>query len=65
MSGSVLCGVGKNHHGKTQVVVWDILKLQGEGGVSVLARANTEANIERMRISEFDESRLSVLAFIN
>jgi hypothetical protein len=56
-SGGVLCGVGKNRHGKSQVVVWNTSGVTHSGEVCVLARAHTDVSIERMRVAGFDDSR--------
>ena len=57
-SGGVLCGVGRDGHGKTLVVLWNTSQVIHSGEVSVLTKAHTEASIERMRIAAFDDSRL-------
>ena len=56
-SGGVLCGVGKDRHGKSQVVVWNTSRVAHSGEVCVLAKAHTDASIERMRVAAFDDSR--------
>ena len=56
-SGGVLCGVGRDGHGKTLVVLWNTSQVIHSGEVSVLTKAHTEASIERMRIAAFDDSR--------
>ena len=56
-SGGVLCGVGRDGHGKILVVLWNTSQVATRGEVSVLAKAHTEASIERMRIAAFDDSR--------
>ena len=56
-SGGVLCGVGKDRHGKSQVVVWNTSRVTHSGEVCVLARAHTDVSIERMRVAGFDDSR--------
>ena len=56
-SGGVLCGVGKDRHGKTQVVVWNTSRVTHSGEVCVLARAHTDVSIEQMRVAGFDDSR--------
>jgi len=57
-SGNILCGVGKDSHGKQMVVVWDVSHAVRGGEVSILAKAHTDVDICRMRIAEFDDSRL-------
>ena len=44
------------------VVVWDASQAIRGGEVSVLAKAHTDADIRRMRIAEFDDSRYGVIA---
>jgi len=56
-SGGVLCGVGRDSHGKNLLVLWNTSQVTHSGEVSVLTKAHTEANIERMRIAAFDDSR--------
>ena len=56
-SGGVLCGVGRDGHGKNLVVLWNTSQVAARGEVSVLAKAHTEVSIERMRIAAFDDSR--------
>ena len=58
-SGSVLCGVGKDRHGKSQVVVWNTARVTNSGEVCVLSKAHTDASIEKMRVAAFDDSRYS------
>ncbi len=54
---SVLCGVGKDRHGKTQVVLWDTAQLGSVGEVTVITKAHTEASVERMRVAMFEGHR--------
>lgn len=53
----MLCGVGKDRHGKNQVVVWNTSRVTPSGEVCVMARAHTDVSIERMRVAGFDDSR--------
>lgn len=57
-SGNILCGVGKDGIGKQMVVVWDVSHAIRGGEVSIVAKAHTDVDILRMRIAEFDDSRL-------
>uniref|UniRef100_A0A8C7RGB2 WD repeat-containing protein 90 n=1 Tax=Oncorhynchus mykiss TaxID=8022 RepID=A0A8C7RGB2_ONCMY len=57
-SGGVLCGVGKDGHSKTMVVVWNTLRVTKGGEVSVLAKAHTDVDIQTMKISFFDDTRM-------
>ncbi len=56
-SGGVLCGVGRDGHGKALVVLWDTSQASRSGEVRVLSKAHTDAAIERMKIATFDDSR--------
>uniref|UniRef100_A0A8D2N063 WD repeat domain 90 n=1 Tax=Zonotrichia albicollis TaxID=44394 RepID=A0A8D2N063_ZONAL len=58
-SGAVLCGVGKDVHSKTMVVVWNTAQVTHGGGVTVLAKAHTDADIQAMKIAFFDDTRYS------
>lgn len=53
----MLCGVGRDSHGKSQVVLWNTSHVRSNGEVKVLSKAHTEASIEKMRIAKFDDSR--------
>nr|XP_030140775.3 WD repeat-containing protein 90 isoform X6 [Taeniopygia guttata] len=57
-SGAVLCGVGRDVHSKTMVVVWNTAQVTCGGGVTVLAKAHTDADIQAMKIAFFDDTRL-------
>ncbi|XP_072273486.1 WD repeat-containing protein 90 isoform X2 [Pyxicephalus adspersus] len=57
-SGSVLCGVGKDGHGKTMVVVWNTSQASRGGEVVVLAKAHTDVDIQTMKIAFFDDTRM-------
>ncbi|XP_069036890.1 WD repeat-containing protein 90 [Lepisosteus oculatus] len=57
-SGGVLCGVGKDSHGKTMVVVWNTQKVQRGGEVVVMAKAHTDVDIQAMKIAFFDDTRM-------
>ena len=56
--------MGKDRHGKSQVVMWNTARVaHSAGDVSVLAKAHTDASIERMRVAAFDDSRYMVVSF--
>uniref|UniRef100_A0A3P9M4E0 WD repeat domain 90 n=1 Tax=Oryzias latipes TaxID=8090 RepID=A0A3P9M4E0_ORYLA len=55
---AVLCGVGKDVHNKTLVVVWNTLNVRKGGPVTVLAKAHTEVDINTMKIAFFDDTRM-------
>ncbi|XP_068121033.1 WD repeat-containing protein 90-like [Hyperolius riggenbachi] len=57
-SGSVLCGVGKDGHGKTMVVLWNTSQAGRSGEVKVLAKAHTDVDIQTMKIAFFDDTRM-------
>ncbi|XP_075686881.1 WD repeat-containing protein 90 isoform X2 [Rhinoderma darwinii] len=57
-SGSVLCGVGKDGHGKNMVVVWNTSQASRGGEVVVLAKAHTDVDIQTMKIAFFDDTRM-------
>ncbi|KAM4697701.1 WD repeat-containing protein 90 [Rhinophrynus dorsalis] len=57
-SGSVLCGIGKDGHGKTMVVVWNTSQASRGGEVVVLAKAHTDVDIQTMKIAFFDDTRM-------
>ncbi|XP_028822928.1 WD repeat-containing protein 90 isoform X2 [Denticeps clupeoides] len=50
-SGGILCGVGKNSHKKTMIVVWDTEGVNKTGLVSVLAKAHTDVDIQALQIT--------------
>ncbi|XP_074646351.1 WD repeat-containing protein 90-like [Tubulanus polymorphus] len=57
-SGNMICGVGKDGHGKNMVVVWNTTRAASHGEATVVAKAHTDVDISRIRIAQFDESRL-------
>ncbi|XP_028331789.1 WD repeat-containing protein 90 isoform X1 [Gouania willdenowi] len=57
-SGSILCGVGKDRHNKTMVLVWNTSGLFKGGDVTVLAKAHTDVDIHTMKIAFFDDTRI-------
>ncbi|XP_076207547.1 WD repeat-containing protein 90 isoform X3 [Aptenodytes patagonicus] len=57
-SGAVLCGVGKDGHGKTMVVVWNAAQVTRGGEVAVLAKAHTDVDIQALKIAFFDDTRM-------
>ncbi|XP_010121618.1 PREDICTED: LOW QUALITY PROTEIN: WD repeat-containing protein 90, partial [Chlamydotis macqueenii] len=57
-SGAVLCGVGKDGHGKTMVVVWNTAQVTHGGEVAVLAKAHTDVDIQALKIAFFDDTRM-------
>ncbi|XP_013393034.1 WD repeat-containing protein 90-like [Lingula anatina] len=57
-SGGVLCGVGRDGHGKTMVVIWNMSCVNRGGEVAVMAKAHSDVDIVRMRIAAFDDTRM-------
>ncbi|CAH6786585.1 Wdr90 [Phodopus roborovskii] len=57
-SGSLLCGVGKDRHGRTVVVAWGTDQVGLGGEVVVLAKVHTDFDIQAFRIAFFDETRM-------
>ncbi|KFR16439.1 WD repeat-containing protein 90, partial [Opisthocomus hoazin] len=57
-SGAVLCGVGKDRHSKTMVVVWNAAQVTRGGEVAVLAKAHTDVDIQALKIAFFDDTRM-------
>nr|XP_057917684.1 WD repeat-containing protein 90 isoform X3 [Doryrhamphus excisus] len=57
-SGGFLCGVGKDSHNKTLVVVWKTANVDKGGTVSISAKTKTDLDIKTMKIAKFDDSRL-------
>ncbi|KPP63392.1 hypothetical protein Z043_118354, partial [Scleropages formosus] len=55
-SGGVLCGVGKDKHGKTMVVVWNTQRATKGGEVAVLAKAHSDVDVHTMKIAFFDDT---------
>uniref|UniRef100_A0A3Q2NPU8 WD repeat-containing protein 90 n=1 Tax=Fundulus heteroclitus TaxID=8078 RepID=A0A3Q2NPU8_FUNHE len=56
--GGFLCGVGKDRHNKTMVVVWNTLNVSKGGEVTILAKAHTDVDITTMKIAFFDDTRM-------
>ncbi|XP_064318212.1 WD repeat-containing protein 90 isoform X4 [Phalacrocorax carbo] len=57
-SGAILCGVGKDGHGKTTVVVWNAAQVTRGGEVAMLAKAHTDVDIRALKIAFFDDTRM-------
>ncbi|XP_073915856.1 WD repeat-containing protein 90 isoform X2 [Castor canadensis] len=58
-SGALLCGVGKDHHGRTVVVAWGTDQIGNGGEVVILAKVHTDFDIQTFRIASFDETRMA------
>lgn len=57
-SGGVLCGVGKDSHNKTTVVLWNTRHVTEGSVVPVLAKAHTDVDIQTIKIAFFDDTRM-------
>uniref|UniRef100_A0A8B9LBR8 WD repeat domain 90 n=1 Tax=Astyanax mexicanus TaxID=7994 RepID=A0A8B9LBR8_ASTMX len=57
-SGGVLCGVGKDSHNKTMVVVWNTQRATKGGVVTIMAKAHTDVDVQTMKIAFFDDTRM-------
>uniref|UniRef100_A0A8C6J029 WD repeat domain 90 n=1 Tax=Melopsittacus undulatus TaxID=13146 RepID=A0A8C6J029_MELUD len=62
-SGAVLCGVGKDGHGKTMVVVWNTAQVTRGGEVAVLAKAHTDEINQKHWFWHSLGGRIMVLCF--
>nr|XP_014980706.2 WD repeat-containing protein 90 isoform X2 [Macaca mulatta] len=58
-SGALLCGVGKDRHGRTMVVAWGTGQVGLGGEVVVLAKAHTDFDVQAFRVTFFDETRMA------
>ncbi|XP_045400730.1 WD repeat-containing protein 90 [Lemur catta] len=58
-SGAVLCGVGRDRHGRTVVVAWDTGPVGRGGEVAVLAKVHTDFDVQAFRVASFDGTRMA------
>ncbi|KAM7148990.1 WD repeat-containing protein 90 [Molossus nigricans] len=58
-SGTLLCCIGKDHHGKTMVVAWGTDQVGRGGEAVILAKANTDVDIQAFEIAFFNETRMA------
>ncbi|XP_060030083.1 WD repeat-containing protein 90 [Erinaceus europaeus] len=58
-SGALLCGVGKDRHGRTVVVAWGTEQVRRSGEVVLLAKVHTDVDIQAFEFSCFDETRMA------
>ncbi|KAM9716313.1 WD repeat-containing protein 90 [Menidia menidia] len=56
--GGILCGVGKDSHNKTMVVVWNTRNVVKGGTAAILAKAHTDVDISTMKVAFFDDTRM-------
>ncbi len=54
----VLCGIGKDKHGKTQIVLWDTKDVRNRNSVKILAKASTDVHINCIQFVPYDNMRL-------
>ncbi|XP_069425535.1 WD repeat-containing protein 90 isoform X10 [Ovis canadensis] len=58
-NGELLCGVGKDRHGRTTVLVWGMAQLGRGGEAVILAKAHSDADVQAFEIAAFDEARMA------
>ncbi|TRY93037.1 hypothetical protein DNTS_025166 [Danionella cerebrum] len=56
-SGGVLCGVGRDGHNKTTVILWNTRRVAEGSVIPVLTKAHTDVDIQTMKIAFFDDTR--------
>ncbi|XP_042639154.1 WD repeat-containing protein 90 [Orycteropus afer afer] len=57
-SGAVLCGVGKDGHGRTMVVAWGTSQASLGGEVIILAKAHTDVDVQSWAVAS-DDTRMA------
>ncbi|XP_014648903.1 PREDICTED: WD repeat-containing protein 90 [Ceratotherium simum simum] len=57
-SGALLCGTGKDRHGRTVVVAWGTDQVGRGGKAVVLAKVHTDVDIQGFEVAFFDETRM-------
>ncbi|XP_073070524.1 WD repeat-containing protein 90 isoform X3 [Manis javanica] len=58
-SRALLCGVGRDHHGRMVVVAWGTDRVGQGGEVLVLAKAHTDTDVQAFEVAFFDETRMA------
>ncbi|XP_030878405.1 WD repeat-containing protein 90 isoform X4 [Leptonychotes weddellii] len=58
-SGALLCGVGKDRHGRTMVVAWGTAQVGRGGAATLLAKVHTRVDIQAFEVALFDETRMA------
>ncbi|XP_055991072.1 WD repeat-containing protein 90 [Sorex fumeus] len=58
-SGTLLCGVGKDGHGRTVVMAWGTEEVGHGGEVAVLAKVHTDVDIQTFVVASHDETRMA------
>ncbi|XP_006873982.1 PREDICTED: WD repeat-containing protein 90 [Chrysochloris asiatica] len=57
-SGAVLCGIGKDSHGRMMVVAWGTRRVGVQGRVDVIAKVHTDADIQSWAVAP-DDTRMA------
>ncbi|XP_059935471.1 WD repeat-containing protein 90 isoform X2 [Mesoplodon densirostris] len=55
-SGEVLCGVGKDRHGRMTVVVWGTAQVGRGGEAIILTKVHSDVDIQAFEVAFFDET---------
>ncbi|XP_054992986.1 WD repeat-containing protein 90 isoform X5 [Sorex araneus] len=58
-SGALLCGVGKDGHGRTVVIAWGTEEVGHGGEVAILAKVHTDVDIQTFVVASHDETRMA------
>ncbi|XP_066869045.1 WD repeat-containing protein 90 isoform X10 [Kogia breviceps] len=58
-SGEVLCGVGKDRHGRMTVVVWGTAQVGRGGEAVILTKVHSDVDIQAFEVAFFDETRMA------
>ncbi|XP_060141565.1 WD repeat-containing protein 90 isoform X8 [Globicephala melas] len=58
-SGEVLCGVGKDRHGRMTVVVWGTAQVGRGGEAVILTKVHSDVDIQAFKVAFFDETRMA------
>ncbi|XP_061065493.1 WD repeat-containing protein 90 isoform X2 [Eubalaena glacialis] len=58
-SGEVLCGVGKDRHGRMTVVVWGTAQVGRGGEAIILTKVHSDVDIQAFEVAFFDETRMA------
>ncbi|XP_057603855.1 WD repeat-containing protein 90 isoform X2 [Hippopotamus amphibius kiboko] len=58
-NGELLCGVGKDRHGRTMVVVWGTAQVGRGGEAVILAKAHSDVDVQAFEVAFFDETRMA------
>nr|XP_012997272.1 WD repeat-containing protein 90 isoform X2 [Cavia porcellus] len=58
-SGALLCGVGRDHQGRTVVVAWGTEQVSLGGEVVALSKVHADFDVQTFRVSLLDETRMA------